>query len=149
VNSTCESVSFPRRIAALLYDIVAVFTVLYFASFVPVLAAGGDAIAGGNPLFIIYLAVVAFGYFGVSWTRGRTLGMQAWKLEIESCPDRRRLTWTQAFIRFAAASLSIAMLGIGYFAALIDIENRTWHDRLSKSRLVPQRPRPERGYDSD
>ena len=140
MNSDHEFVSFPRRLAALLYDIVAVFTVLYFASFVPVLATGGDAITPGNPLFGVYLLVIAFGYFGLSWTRGRTLGMQAWKLEIQACADTRRLTWKQALIRFAGATLSIAFFGFGYFSALTDTENRTWHDRLSKSRLVRKKP---------
>ncbi len=140
MNSNHEFVSFPRRLAALLYDIVAVFTMLYFASFVPVLAAGGDAITPGNPLFVIYLLVIAFGYFGLSWTRGRTLGMQAWKLEIRACADTRRLTWKEALIRFAGAALSIAIFGFGYFSALTDPENRTWHDRLSKSRLVRKEP---------
>ena len=135
-----NSCPFPRRLAALLYDIVAVFTVLYFASFVPIVAAGGDAIAPENPIFVLYLLVIAFGYFGLSWTRGRTLGMQAWKLEIRACADTRRITWKQAFIRFAGAALSIAIFGIGYFSALTDAENRTWHDRLSKSRLVRKQP---------
>ena len=139
MKSNREFVSFPRRLAALLYDIVAVFTVLYFASFVPVVA-GGDAIDPGNPLFVIYLLVIAFGYFGLSWTRGRTLGMQAWKLEIQACADTRPLTWKEALIRFAAAALSIAIFGIGYFSALTDAENRTWHDRLSKSRLIRKVP---------
>jgi uncharacterized RDD family membrane protein YckC len=139
VISSHSYVSFSRRLAALLYDTVAVFTVLFFASFVPVIAGGGDAIAPGNPLFIFYLVAITFGYFGLCWTHGRTLGMQAWKIEIEASSGSGRVTWKQAIIRFVGAAFSTAMLGFGFLSALNDAENRTWHDRLSKSRLVRQK----------
>ena len=93
----------PRRLAALVYDAIAVFTVLYFASFVPVLAVGGEAITPGNPLFILYLVCIAFGYFDACWTRGRTLGMQAWHLELESTAAARHINWSESLIRFVVA----------------------------------------------
>ena len=135
------SASIPRRLAALVYDVIAVFTVLYFASFVPVLAVGGEAITSGNPLFILYLLSIAFGYFGACWTRGRTLGMQAWQLELESTAAARHINWGESLIRFVAAALSLGALGLGYIAAVFDPERRTWHDRISKSRLVKRTSR--------
>ena len=126
--------SFGRRMAALLYDLIAVLTVLYFAAFVPVLVAG-SALNAGNPLFTLYLLIVMFGYFWVSWVRGRTLGMQAWKLSIQtSAGGRPQLR--HCALRFAAAALSAALFGLGYLAALFDAEHRTWHDRASSTRLV-------------
>ena len=121
---------------ALLYDAIAVFTLLYFAAFIPVVAAGGAALAPGNPLFFIYLVVVMFGYFGVCWTRGRTLGMQAWKLEIIATSADRSPTWPEALRRFLAAGCSLAAFGLGYAAALWDRDKRTWHDRWSHTRVI-------------
>ena len=137
--ASLSPVAFPRRILALLYDAIAVFTLLYFAAFVPVVAAGGTALAPGNPLFLAYLLAVMFGYFGVCWTRGRTLGMQAWKLEIIAASTDRPPTWLEALRRFLGAACSFAAFGLGYAAALWDCDKRTWHDRWSHTRLVRRR----------
>ena len=125
-----------RRLAALVYDAIAVLTILYIASFLPVIATGGKAIAPGNPIFISYLIGIAFGYFGTCWTRGRTLGMQAWHLELESTSATRHISWAESLTRFVVAGFSFGAFGLGYIAAVLDPENRTWHDRMSKSRLV-------------
>lgn len=131
------TVTLARRLIALVYDAIAAFTLVYFAGFIPVVAAGGEALAPGNVLFALYLIAVWFGYFGLCWTRGRTLGMQAWKLELVSTRvGARRVTWGQALVRFAGAALALAPAGAGYLAACFDAHGRTWHDRLSHTRLV-------------
>lgn len=130
------TVGLRRRLGALVYDAIAAFAVLYFAAFVPVLASG-DALSPGNPLFTLYLLLILFGYFGLSWTRGRTIGMQAWKIEIVSV-DGGRPGWAAAARRFAAAALSLALGGLGYFVALGSRERLTWPDRFSRTRLVRQ-----------
>ena len=141
MNSNHEFVSFPRRLAALLYDIVAVFSVLYFASFVPIVAGGGNAIAPGNPVFVLYLLVIAFGYFGLSWTRGRTLGMQAWRIQVKAMSgDSPSITALN--VRFFTAIVSLLVFGMGFWWQLFDREGLTWHDRLSRTRLRYY-PKPE------
>ena len=119
---------------AVLYDAIAVFTVVYFSMFIPVVAAGG-IIAPGNPLMSAYMLAVIYGYFVVCWTRGRTLGMQAWKLVILAGEGGRRPTFGEASVRFGSAALSMALGGAGYLAALVDGERRTWHDRWSHTWL--------------
>lgn len=132
-------VSFRRRLAALVYDAIAVTTVVYFAAFVPVLALG-DAVRGGHhPLFRLYLLLVLFLYFGLSWTRGGTLGMQAWKIGIVDAAGGRP-GWRAALIGFLAAAVALGALGLGYLVALTDRERRTWPDRWSGTRLVRRPP---------
>lgn len=126
--------SFRRRTGALLYDAIAVLTVLYFAGFVPVLVAG-EAIPPGNPLLGVYMSVVAFMYFALCWRRGRTLGMQAWGIQIQTTSGARPTLWTCA-LRYLAAWVSFACLGLGYLSALLNRERLTWHDRLSGTRLL-------------
>jgi uncharacterized RDD family membrane protein YckC len=128
-------VSFRRRMAALLYDTIAVATVLYAVAFIPVLTVGA-ALNDGPSWFRLYLAAVTFGYFWVSWRRGRTLGMQAWKIEIVT-GNAERPSLAACVLRFCAASVSAAALGLGYLAALVDPGGRTWHDRISGTQLVP------------
>ena len=130
-------VSFRRRLAALIYDAIAVTAVVYFAAFVPVLAAGGQALAPGNALFALYLLMVIFAYFAISWRRGRTLGMQAWKIEIVDM-DGGRPGGRAVALRFCAAGIALALGGLGYLVALLDRERRTWPDRWSGTRLVPR-----------
>lgn len=136
VNATPESAPLLRRLAAVVYDAIAVTAVSYFAAFVPVLAAGGKAIEPGNPLFLIYVLGTVYAYFAVCWARGRTLGMQAWKLAIVTDTGRRGISWRAALTRFSVAFLSAGLLGLGYANAVFDREGRTWHDRLSRSRIV-------------
>jgi len=140
LNAIPTSAPLPRRLIAVLYDAIAAFTVVYFASFAPVLAVG-STIVSGNPLFTLYAAGVLFGYFGLCWTRGRTLGMQAWKLAIVSSRTAQPPSWREAAVRFGGAAVSLGCGGLGYLAALFDAEGRTWHDRWSHTRIVRQPPR--------
>ena len=133
LTTSTSSVSFRRRLGALLYDAIAATTVLYFAGFIPVLIAG-RAVSHGNVLFTAYLLAILFGYFWLGWSRGRTLGMQAWKIRI-SGKAAHGLDFPESALRFACAALSLACLGLGYAAALLDRERRSWHDRLSATYL--------------
>jgi uncharacterized RDD family membrane protein YckC len=126
-----------RRLGALLYDAIAVLALIYFAAFVPVVANGGRALPAGNELFGLYLLAVWFGYFASCWTRGRTLGMQAWNLELVSTrPGGAGIGLGQACVRFIGAALALAPFGLGYLAACWDREGSAWHDRWSRTRLV-------------
>lgn len=120
---------------AVLYDAIAVFTLVYFATFIPVVAAG-SSIEPGNPLLSAYALAVIYAYFAICWKRGRTLGMQAWRLVLESVAGKQAPQWREINVRFVAALLSLALGGAGYLAALLDPDHRTWHDRWSRTRLV-------------
>lgn len=130
-----KPVPFPRRMMAVLYDAIAVFTVVYFLSFIPVVVAG-RIIEPGNPFMSAYVMTVIYGYFVLCWTRGRTLGMQAWKLVILAEGAERRPTLREASLRFVGALACFTLGGIGYLAALFDRDRRAWHDRWSHTRLV-------------
>lgn len=102
--------------------------------------------------------LAAWVFFGHLWTKtGRTLGMQAWHLRIES-QDGQLITWKQATSRFAWTLLFIggfwlgailigtdrvllggALLVSGATAFLSGFghpDRRTWYDRASGTRLV-------------
>ncbi len=129
-----------RRMGAILYDSLLVFA-LWFLATVPFIAIRGGASidAGSGALHIVYrltLVLVAYGFFVGFWTtRGRTLGMQSWGLQLEGA-DGRVPGIGSATVRFLAALLSWAPLGLGFLWQLWDRDRLTWHDRLSHSRLV-------------
>jgi uncharacterized RDD family membrane protein YckC len=125
-----------RRLAGVVYDSLLLVALWMVATGLWLLAAGGRPPADGDPLFQLYLLVIAFLFFGGFWIRGgRTLGMQAWRMRVVSA-DGRALTWRQAAIRFFAAILSWLPLGAGYLWCLVDRDRNTLHDRLSGTRTV-------------
>jgi len=102
-----------------------------------VIALQGKAVDPGNLLFLLYLIVVAYAYFGWCWTRsGQTLGMKAWKIRLVTTEADQTIGWKCAAIRFAAAILSLSALGLGFFWSVIDCDSRTWHDRISGSHML-------------
>ena len=124
-----------RRLAAIFYDCLLLFAVLFAATGL-LLPFVGSAIAPDNPLYTTYLLTVAFAYFGWFWTHGgQTLGMRTWKLRVCHA-EGGTLNWSLALARYLAAALSWLLLGAGFIWALVDREHLTLHDRLSKTILV-------------
>jgi uncharacterized RDD family membrane protein YckC len=82
------------------------------------------------------LLAITAGFFGLSWTRrGQTLGMQSWRLKLLR-EDGALPTWRDALLRLSAAVLSWLAFGLGFLWILVDAEGRSWHDRLSRTRVV-------------
>lgn len=132
--------SLPRRLGAVLYDSLLLFALWFLATLPFIAIRGGESVdSGSGVLHFVYritLLLVAYGFFVGFWaTKGRTLGMQSWGLQLEG-PDGRVPGLGTATIRFFAALLSWAPLGLGFFWQLWDRRKLTWHDRLSGSRLV-------------
>lgn len=130
-----------RRFGAMLYD-----TLLLGLAVLPITTAifllfTHEAITPGGSGFVerIYqaaLLLVIVLFFCVFWRwNGQTVGMLAWRLRVER-NDGARLTWRDALLRLAGASVSLAALGLGYFWIWIDRDKLAWHDRWSGTRVV-------------
>lgn len=80
--------------------------------------------------------VVTGAYATASWRRGgQTLGMRPWRLKLVSA-DGTALRRAQLWLRFAVATLSLLLGGLGFWWALLDRQRLAWHDRASGTRLV-------------
>ena len=134
---TARNAGLSRRLGAILYDCLLVFALLMMVATPFIAIRGGDAVEPQTDIvYRLILAAVIYAFFVGFWTRtGRTLGMQSWGLQLET-PDGNRPSFSAATIRFFAALISWAPLGLGFFWQLWDAEHLTWHDRLSKTRLV-------------
>ena len=114
-----------RRLAALFYDSLLVIALAFVATFAMLPIAHGEAILvstqGALPhAYHAVLLVIVFGYFGWCWTRsGQTLGMRAWRLELQDAGGRR-LGWPAAMVRFllGIAIALLAALGAWYLRRL-------------------------------
>ena len=126
-----------RRIAAMLYDGLLVAALLIMATLPFVAVRGVKPVeTGENHFYQLVLILVIYVFFVAFWTRsGRTLGMQSWRLQLEKF-DGGGVSIGTATIRFFAALISWAPVGLGFLWQLWDKDNLTWHDRISQTRIV-------------
>lgn len=152
-----RSAGLPRRGLALVYDSLLAFAVLFVAAAPVVISTGITPQSPFYGLFLIYLYGVLFFYLGWHWIhRGATLGMRTWGLRLVR-EDGGLVTWGDAFKRYLAAWAAFAPAGVAvhrllhgdllwglllwlplmadYALALRDPSGRTWHDRISHTRL--------------
>lgn len=129
-----------RRLGALLYDALLLLGLWFLATLALMPWRGGAAFQAHSPAYTAYLLALAFLFFGGFWTRGgQTLGMRAWRIKLCS-QDGGAVGWRRAALRFAAALLSLAPFGLGFFWAWLDSEKRCWHDLIAGTRLVKLDP---------
>ncbi len=133
-----------RRLSAIIYDSALVAAVLLMAMALVVVPM--DLIFGSNsfdaatlrsnPFYLTYLFCVMVGFHILFWIRGgQTLGMKAWRLKVVR-NDGQPLNFKDALLRYFAAILSWAALGLGFIWILFDKQGLAWHDRISNTRLV-------------
>lgn len=129
-----------RRIAAMLYDSLLVFACLVMLAIISTAYLDGESVYAGGPAYVLAYNIIRFLiiflFFVLYWSRGgRTLGMQSWRLQLETM-DGERASLGAATIRFFAALLSWAPVGLGFLWSLWDKDRLAWHDRISKTHLV-------------
>ena len=130
--------SLPRRLAAVVYDGLLLFAVLFLATAFVLPLNDNQAIESGSLLYLVYLITVSFLYFGWFWTHsGQTLGMCAWSLRVQTAGGgHQALDWKRAAMRFIAGGLTGLSFGAGFLFALWDTKRRCLHDRLSGTMVI-------------
>jgi uncharacterized RDD family membrane protein YckC len=130
---------FGRRALALLIDAAILFVA--FVLFGVLLFAFGlsDTAAVG----LLYLLAIV--YYPLGWSRiseGQTFGMRALDIEVVGRDGTFISPW-RAIGRYLAANISAIPLGLGFWWAIWDQENQTWHDKLAGTwvRRVDYAPR--------
>lgn len=133
------------RVLALVYDFfpaIALWMVASAAFTLGYTLAGHPPrqnIAPFSPLqWLLWLAcwLLTGAYAVVSWRRGgRTLGMRPWGLRVVAA-DGGRAEVPALIRRYTMGTLSLLVLGMGFWWAWVDRDRLTWHDRLSGTRLL-------------
>ena len=124
-----------RRLAAGVYDLLALAALWMVAGLVYVAAHGGAAAAPGDPGLRALLLLTALAYYGTCWRGGQTLGMRAWRIVLRT-RSGARLSWPMAALRLAMALVGIACFGLGLFWALLDARGRAWHDLAAGTEVL-------------
>jgi uncharacterized RDD family membrane protein YckC len=126
---------FARRIAAAFYDALLLAALLMLVTLVLV-AVQGQPLPPGNLVHRLILLGTAAVFFGGFWKHGgQTLGMRTWRIRVE-LRSGADVDWPVALLRFAAALLSLATVGLGFLWILVDPEKLAWHDRIAGTRVV-------------
>ncbi len=124
---------FLRRFGAMVYDGLLVVSLWMITLFI--LVGFSNTVVSG-PTVQSLLFVELFAFFAYFWVfRGQTLGMLAWSLTISSTRGPA-VSPTQALLRFIAALVSFACLGLGYVWILFDPMKRGWPDLFSDSVIL-------------
>ncbi|RMF96883.1 MAG: RDD family protein [Gammaproteobacteria bacterium] len=125
-----------RRLAAGFYDLLLLAGLLMLVGFAVIVARQGEAVRPGTLWFQALLLAVTILFYAGFWSRGgQTLGMRSWRLQVvdeRGLPPRFRV----CLLRFVAALLSLAPFGLGLWWMLWDPQRRSWHDRLTHTRVV-------------
>lgn len=148
-----------RRLAALLYDLLAALAIVMVVGLVAQLATGGHLIGTGAQVLIPawyrpLQALVLGGYFAASWRHGgQTLGMRPWRVQLRS-GSGDAASWRQVLVRLLVAASPLGLLWLApslglrptlwamllawalWFApALVDPRRRALHDLLAGTQL--------------
>jgi len=128
-----------RRFGAILYDVLAVFGVVFVADALVIVPLGmlfDMSELGKHPLFQLYQMAVIVAFYLWFWTHGgQTLGLRAWHLRVVR-EDGSGLRAKDAVRRLLYALLSWLPLGLGFLWILFDKRKLAWHDSLSRTKLV-------------
>lgn len=119
----------------MLYDGLLLIGIWMIAA-VAIVVPTNQGVSPHTAWFQVYLLIVTWLYFAVSWMKGCTLGMKAWRLRIESTSTRQDIGWLTTMIRFVVAVASLGSFGLGFWWSLFHPQRATWHDLASKTRLV-------------
>jgi len=91
----------------------------------------------GVTLLRAYLFIVAGFYFTLFWRKGQTLAMKTWGIRLvaeNGEPPNHKQVW----LRYLLACLNLALLGIGWWAALFRKDHQFLQDRFAGTRLIRQ-----------
>jgi len=129
-----------RRICAGFFDalLIVVASTFFFSLFA---LLGGELSFGRRDLLIYLVAnsVLAAGYFSLfALFGGRTPGMQTYGLHVVTF-DAKPLPLERARWRAFGYLVSLGSLFLGFFWALLDDRQLTWHDHISQT-FITDRP---------
>ena len=153
-----------RRLGAMIYDSFLVAAVLFVAALFFAPFNDADHQLHGMALYLqrVWLLFVFTTFFVYFWTRkGKTLGMQAWKLSIQNLDGNKPsvrdallrllsacLPWMPSYIMFAISSevhsdalrtvgfVLLLLVPVNYLVGYFDPQRRALHDRLLKTKIV-------------
>ena len=129
-----------RRCISLIYEALILAAVLLAAT-LPVLLLTRDLPQTlARHILQAWLLLICGWFYARQWAgKGQTLPMKTWRIRVVN-QQGSSLTVKQAWLRYAAALGSLALLGLGFVWAIFDRDRQFLHDRLAGTRLISAQP---------
>ena len=129
-----------RRLAAIIYDGLILIALYILAGFilVGILRAATGEFPGAFPASVNFslMFIICFFYYTHSWMRGgQTIGMKSWRIKLIS-EYKPQMRISQCMRRTGVGFFSLLLAGLGYWWALFDKRQRSWHDMASMTRII-------------
>ena len=122
-----EKIGFIKNIIICIYDLMLLFSVLFFMSLPWVIVTSGEAVAG-NIFYQLYLLIIILTYYLWFWIKhGQTLGMKSWKTYVLNTDN------TKINIRQGVLRIILALVG-GYL--ILIFTSKSLQDIISNSHIV-------------
>lgn len=122
----------------MVYDAFLLLALWFLSTAVLVALNGGEALPPlmAQLILLPFIFIVSCTFYSWFWIHsGQTLGMKTWKIRLVS-EQGKAVDLKQSLLRILAALLSISCLGLGYIWLLFDKRRCTWHDHLSRTRVI-------------
>jgi uncharacterized RDD family membrane protein YckC len=135
-SSTAPDAGLRRRLISLVYEGLILATVLLAGTLPAVMLTRTWEHGSARLTLQLWLVILCGCFYVWQWAGvGQTLPMKTWKLRLVA-KNGTRVSHARALIRYFAALVSVATLGLGYLWALVDRDRHFLHDRLAGTRLV-------------
>ncbi len=90
----------------------------------------------GTAAYVAGVGLGAFYYVGFWSSTGQTPGKAVMNIRIIDAQDGGLPRLSQAILRYLGTFISSICLGLGYFWAVFDKYNQTWHDKIANTVVV-------------
>ena len=125
-----------KLFAACIYELLLLIALWMLCTWIFVRLFGDTMHNEKRHLLQFFLWLVTGAYFVWCWVKtGQTLACKTWKIKLVN-QTNTQLNTKQAILRYALASASMLVLGLGFMWALVDKQGLFLHDRLLKTRFV-------------
>ena len=125
-----ENIGFLKNMTICLYDLMLLFSVLFFTSLPWIMMTSGEAITN-NIFYQFYLLLIILIYYLWFWiNHGQTLGMKSWKAYVLN-QNNQTITIRQGIIR-----ILISLIG-GHL--LLIFNEKSLQDIISKTHIIVKR----------
>jgi len=125
-----ENIGFLKNMVICLYDLMLLFSVLFFMSLPWIIITSGEAVTN-NIFYQFYLLLIILFYYLWFWiNHGQTLGMKSWKTYVLN-QNNQTITIRQGILR-----ILISLIG-GHL--LLIFSKKSLQDIISKTHIIVKR----------
>ncbi len=124
-NKTHGEIGFIKNILICIYDLMLLFSILFFLTIPLLLFSNGSAITN-SVFYDVYLFLIIIIYYSWFWINyGQTLGMKSWKTQLINIQTDKKISISQCLLRIIFALIGGHLLLLFSKKSLQDMISKT------------------------